>query len=331
MFKISFIIAAYNIEDYIERCLNSILIDERDDFEVLVVNDGSTDNTLNIINKYAEKDKRVKVITQDNKGLLEARKTGFINAKGEYILFIDGDDWIDNKLKDNCYRYAKDNELDILLFNAYLAYDDGRNIVYEKTEAKSLEGIPFSELILKDKINHNVWNKLIRREFIPKDSFMKLPSITMGEDFLITGLLTTKKPKIKIIDEAYYYYYVRNNSVTKTSSKRLLEIIQVLDYLDKNILSRIENSKELSDFLWFKYSYYLRVITSRYKRSEVEKEFYNTWKSKGIDISKNKYCNDYVGKQGVIDRILLKTFNISYNLGAISINSLIWIKRIIKR
>lgn len=331
MFKISFIIAAYNIEDYIERCLDSILIDNKDDFEVLVVNDGSTDNTLNIINKYVEKDKRVRVITQENKGALEARKTGFINAKGEYVLFIDGDDWIDSKLKDECYECAKNSDVDILLFNAYLAYEDGRNIVHEKAKAKELEGISFSELILKDRINHNVWNKLIKREFIPVDSFMQLPSLTMGDDFLMTGILAAKDPKIKIIDEVYYYYYVRNNSVTKASSKKMLEIIETLKYLDENVLKCIDNPKETSDFLWFKYSYYLRLVAPRYKRTEVEKELYDIWKKKNLDVSKNKYCNEYVETQGLLNKLLLRAFNINYNLGTMISNVIIYIKKIMKR
>ncbi|MDU4936124.1 MAG: glycosyltransferase family A protein, partial [Peptostreptococcaceae bacterium] len=92
--KVSIIIAAYNIEDYINRCLNSIVNQSFKDIEIIVVNDGSTDNTINIINNFAKNDVRIKVIDKKNGGLIEARKSGLARASGEYILFLDGDDWL---------------------------------------------------------------------------------------------------------------------------------------------------------------------------------------------------------------------------------------------
>ena len=94
--KVSVIIPAYNIEDYIGRCLESIIKQTLKDIEIIVVNDGSNDNTLAIINVFARKDNRIKIVDKKNKGSIEARKSGFKVANGEFILFIDGDDWIEN-------------------------------------------------------------------------------------------------------------------------------------------------------------------------------------------------------------------------------------------
>ena len=94
--KVSVIIAAYNIEKYIQRCIESVVNQSEREIEIIIVNDGSTDNTLNIINKVNELDDRIIVINKKNQGLIEARKTGLKYANGEFILFLDGDDWLEN-------------------------------------------------------------------------------------------------------------------------------------------------------------------------------------------------------------------------------------------
>ena len=94
--KISVIIPVYNIERYIGRCLQSVISQTLSDTEIIVINDGSTDNSLSIIEKYALKDKRIKIVTKKNEGLAFARKTGIENAEGDYILHLDGDDYLEN-------------------------------------------------------------------------------------------------------------------------------------------------------------------------------------------------------------------------------------------
>lgn len=125
MAKVSIIIAAYNIEDYIERCLISCMNQTFQDIEIIVVNDGSTDSTLEKINKCTYYDSRVKIIDKKNAGLIEARKSGFKIAKGEYILFIDGDDWIDLESIRILYNKAKENDYDIVCYKYLLKYEDG--------------------------------------------------------------------------------------------------------------------------------------------------------------------------------------------------------------
>ena len=139
--KVSIIIAAYNIEDYINRCLNSIVNQSFKDIEIIVVNDGSTDNTINIINNFAKNDVRIKVIDKKNGGLIEARKSGLARASGEYILFLDGDDWLHIEAIEKLYKEAKKDNFDIVLYNFYLAYDNG------KLEEKN----SFEEVVKKEK------------------------------------------------------------------------------------------------------------------------------------------------------------------------------------
>ena len=122
--KVSVIIAAYNIEEYIERCIESVINQSEIEIEIIIVNDGSTDNTLNIIKKMSDLDERIIIINQKNQGLVEARKRGLKNANGKFILFLDGDDWLENNCVEELYKTAIDKNADVVLYNAYKAYED---------------------------------------------------------------------------------------------------------------------------------------------------------------------------------------------------------------
>jgi len=138
--KISLIVAAYNIEDYIERCVKSLINQTFTDIEIVIVNDGSTDGTLDKIKRVIKNDNRVKLINKKNEGVVAARKTGFINSTGEYILFIDGDDWLDVNTCQICNEKLIEDNYDILYYGYYMAYDNGKNI-----------RVDVKEEILKDK------------------------------------------------------------------------------------------------------------------------------------------------------------------------------------
>ena len=124
--KVSIIIAAYNIDQYIERCINSIINQTLKDIEIIVVNDGSKDRTLDIIKDIASKDSRIKIIDKQNQGLIEARKSGMKIANGEYLLFVDGDDWLEIDTLEKLYKNAKSNNSDIVIYNAYNSYDNSK-------------------------------------------------------------------------------------------------------------------------------------------------------------------------------------------------------------
>lgn len=128
--RVSVIVAAYNIEKYIERCIKSIVNQSLSDIEIIVVNDGSTDKTLEKINAFKICDTRIKVISQNNKGVVEARKAGFNNAVGEYILFIDGDDFLEANALKEAYDYGINNNLDIICFNSYKTFDNHKEDFY---------------------------------------------------------------------------------------------------------------------------------------------------------------------------------------------------------
>ena len=111
--KVSVVVPAYNVENYIEDCLKSLINQTLKEIEIIVVNDGSTDNTFEIINKYANLDFRIKVISQENQGISVTRNNGIKIAKGEYIGFVDSDDWVDENYFEELYNTAKKFDADI--------------------------------------------------------------------------------------------------------------------------------------------------------------------------------------------------------------------------
>ena len=129
-FELSIIIPCYNVEKYIDECINSVLEQDVNSYEILLINDGSTDNTLNILESY-RKNSKIKVINQQNGGLSKARNIGLLNAKGEYILFLDSDDFIEKKSLNKILEFIKKNSLDILAFNFFIYYDS-LNLYCEK-------------------------------------------------------------------------------------------------------------------------------------------------------------------------------------------------------
>ena len=118
--KVSIIVPVYNVEKYLRQCVDSIVNQSLKEIEIICINDGSTDNSLQILEGYAQRDKRIKIINKRNEGLSTARNTGMEYATGEYIGFVDSDDFINEKMYENLYKNAKSNKSDIVMCPAYV-------------------------------------------------------------------------------------------------------------------------------------------------------------------------------------------------------------------
>ena len=178
--KVSVIIAAYNIEDYIQRCLISVVSQTLKDIEIIVVNDGSTDNTLNKIQEIKDVYSKINIINQENKGLIEARKSGLKEATGEYVLFVDGDDWLEIQALELLYNKAEENESDVVLYDAFVSYDSGR---YKLSVINNYDlSYDYAENLFLNKILPSIWSKFIRLDFIKSNNIIFPDNITFGED-----------------------------------------------------------------------------------------------------------------------------------------------------
>lgn len=218
--KISVIVPVYKVEERLPYCLNSIINQTFTDFEVICVNDGSPDNSLDILNRYAEKDSRFKVISQENQGLGPARNTGLNHATGEYICYLDSDDYIHPQCLEILYHFAKKNNADLVngRFERVMGYDyqysniDKNNITcFTHTNPVMLGCRPS-----RTNITYNVWGKLFRRNFVSDIKFTKNGII---EDGVYMYEVLTKKPKTVVVEAILNFYVINPTSITHSSIK----------------------------------------------------------------------------------------------------------------
>ena len=215
--KISIIIPSYNEEKNISRCLDSVLNQTFTDFEVLCVDDGSTDKTFDIIKKYSEKDGRIIPLKNSEKGVSSARNFGIDNSKGEYIGFVDSDDFIQPQMYEFLYRALTENNCDF----SVCRYEKTSEIKEKSFEYKSEKFSPENFISFNNIIFNNnnelvfsaIWTKLISKSFIKNIRFKKY---RIGEDTVFNSELYSKSNNSVFVNSELYTYYVNTESVSFT-------------------------------------------------------------------------------------------------------------------
>lgn len=246
--KLSIIVPVYNAEKFLDKCVNSLLNQTLSNIEIILVNDGSLDRSLDICNSFLKKDSRVKVFNQSNSGQSKARNVGIDNSSGEFITFVDSDDWVDEdyfeKLVDACERYDADVSCASIL--RVRKYSQKYRIKYTKEQV-------FIEPQEKIDIAHvpdmcYVWNKVYRRDFIDKIGLRFIEGMFYEDvDFVTRAVYFSNK--IVTVPDTYYHYWTNENSTVKTmrkSDKKCKDSLTskeyVLDFFRKhNLTSRSKN------------------------------------------------------------------------------------------
>jgi glycosyltransferase involved in cell wall biosynthesis len=209
---VSVIVPIYNVELYLEKCLDSIINQTYKNLEIILIDDGSPDNCGKICDEYALKDKRIKVIHKSNGGQSSARNAGLDVAKGEYIAFVDSDDYIDLRSYEELLDIALKEEADIVISNFYRIKKNGIFL-----HEKSLEGLNKEEILHQFFADHYpsyLWNQFFKSHLF--DS-VRLPHIKFEDLFIMPSLILAAK-KIFFTPKAYYYY-LNTNDTSSTSSK----------------------------------------------------------------------------------------------------------------
>lgn len=258
---ISIIIPVYNVESYLERCINSILNQTYKEFEAIFINDGSTDNSLSILKKYQEKDKRIIIIDKANTGTGDTRNTGLDRAKGEFISFLDSDDWYDKEYLEELYKNLKENDSDIAMCNLKVVYDNKEK--NHNTNVYSFKKINLdreSEKILGILAMPVLWNKLYKREVILKYG-IKFPNCSFSEDVEFLYKLFLHVKIVSKVEKNLYNYYQRLDSATKKikldTIKQVAEVlINIENYIDKNFLEK----KKYFDLYKIQFLYSVNLI-----------------------------------------------------------------------
>lgn len=238
---ISIVVPAYNSENVIRPCIESILKSSYKNFELIIINDGSKDNTLKIIKEYAEKDNRIKIIDKKNAGQAEARNDGINIAKGEYIMFIDADDFVEEDYLELMLNEIRSKKQDICI-SGYKNY----NVDYKYTgEVRYLNEYwtRFYACV--------VWAKIYKTSFI-KDNNLFFPNIKNGEDTAFTVTALSKTEKISVINNTGFGHYYNTTGLSRFTFKGFeLNIVPANQYIKDNVSKEYEKNHE--KYMWYFY------------------------------------------------------------------------------
>lgn len=297
---VSVIVPIYNVEAYLERCVESILQQTYKHIEIILVDDGSPDRCGSMCEEYAQKDNRIKVLHKENGGLSDARNAGLEMAKGKYVLFVDSDDLIKKELVESCVQTAEKNSSDIVIFD-FNRVEENEEIVttmeIEKSGTYTLESEP---RILFG--SPSAVNKLFRRDLFIKTG-IRFPVGKYYEDLGTIPKLLLLADKIDYIKKSYYDYMIRSGSIMtaakfeKNYEDRTEMLNGILDfYKEKNVY---ENFYKELEYLAVLNGYFApsRDLILQNRKSPVIKKFKNYIHEIFPDFKKNIYLNRYLSKK----------------------------------
>ncbi len=245
--KFSIIVPVYNTEKYLKRCLDSIKIQTYKNYEVIIVNDGSTDNSSDIISEYP-----YKVINQENQGLSMARNNGVKVARGEYLIFLDSDDYIEKDLLKEIEKSLSNNP-DLVRYQVKEVFDNESDIKYEEIPFTNKNGVEAFELITKYHFVENAWAYAIKKDYYLKEGF-SFKRGTYHEDFGLIPLVIIKAKIVNSISYIGYCYYQRSGSIMNSSDydktkKKVLDFYNHYSFLIKEILETSLDKKYFLSFI----------------------------------------------------------------------------------
>jgi glycosyltransferase involved in cell wall biosynthesis len=308
---ISLIAIAYNLEDYIEECLNSLVNQTHKSIEIIVVDDGSTDSTLSKIQTIAQTDRRIKVLSQKNQGSNSARENGFKIAKGNYVQFIDGDDWLDLNTCKHLYKKVQEQEenVDVILFHSQKVYPDGMEIACTGFTQKKTYSHPFKEYST-GVFTTSIGTKFIRRKFLTEHASCFLKNVTYGEDLIYSALFFLYNPKVAFVDEFLYYYRQRKDSLQYNIQGYSEDCEKIFSALQVGF-DNIKPCQELQDYRQFFTLKHLIYIYARALQSNNKKIAAKI----ATKILKKKFTvPSHIPQPSLIYWLGFKLYNISPNL-----------------
>lgn len=293
--KISVIVPIYNSGKYLDKCLQSLLNQTFKDFEIIAINDGSTDNSLDILNNY--QDSRIKIKTQKNSGQANTRNNGLKIAKGEYIIFIDSDDYVDTNMFEKLIEIG---DYDIICFDYFIQNNN------KDTYMKVLKDYSSKEITPKEYLFSDMGpcNKMFKREFLNKHNF-KFPENIIYEDYASIPVLAKYNPKVYYLNKAFFHYVHHEGSTTHNEiyKEKYQDILTASQILYENL-----HNRGLEEELEYLITYHLLYLGSL--------NFYRFQKYEFIDkissFMQGKFPkflhNPYITKLNFKKKLLMKLF-----------------------
>ena len=310
MAKVSVIVPIYNVEKYLPKCLDSLVNQTLDDIEIILVNDGSLDDSGKIAKEYSEKYKdKIIYLEKENGGLSDARNYGIPYATGEYIAFLDSDDYIDIDAYKQMYEKAKKEEADFLECDFIWEYPN-KQVIDKRIDYKNKQ-----EMLAVVRVV--AWNKLIKRDLIIKNN-IRFPKGLRYEDIEFTYKLLPYLNKISYIDKNFIHYVQRNNSIANVQNEKTADIFIILDnvinyYKEKNLYEEYKEQLEYNYIRYLLCSSLKRMCKIGYKGKR--KELINkTWEELNTKFpnwrKNNTLKNMHTGKNMYIRTVNKFTYKI---------------------
>lgn len=306
---VSIIVSVYNVEKYVEKCINSILAQTYKNFELIIIIDGSKDKSEEIVRRITENYENVKIISRENRGLLASRLEGVKEyAKGEYVTFIDSDDWIANDMLEKLVKNIKqDRNIDIVRANSYVAYLSGKNEERKYIEKnKIIDKSGFDDLIYKQFVEsynlNNIFAQLIKKDLF--DNIDIDETICLGEDLVTNTFLYQKSNKIKFITDFLYYYRYNPSSITNSIKKEKLEknlrdSKKTYSYLKEYIIKNSNENNKIRAYIKLLQEINHNMIKYLYIKEIQKKNLKKVYKDEFssdeiLEIRKNIKLNDII-------------------------------------
>jgi len=243
---ISVVVPVYNVEQYLEKCVNSIINQTYKNLEIILVDDGATDSSGNMCDQLAKSDSRITVYHKENGGLSDARNYGVERATGDYIGFVDSDDYIDSEMYEELYEAIKKENVDVVECNLKIIYPDRVELFTEQKYYNVYTKQEYLEEYLKiEKIFGSACVRLIKSDIAKK---LKFPVGKLYEDTYYAYDLIEKVDRYVIMNSPYYNYLMRENSITNTKfNPRIFDLIEIVEKFHKMTYKNYSSLTEAAD------------------------------------------------------------------------------------
>ncbi len=303
--KVSIIVPIYNVEKYLNKCLDSIKNQTYQNIEVLMVDDCSPDKSYKIAKKYEQEDKRFKYIKREkNGGLSAARNTGIDNASGDYLCFIDSDDWISENYVSHLIKKASDDNADIVVCDYVMTYENGQEKI-----ANSFSEINNSSS-MKEKVayirNHSC-TKLFKKDFFSKNNLFP-EDIRRSEDIATVIPILTYAKKISIVDEGLYFYFQREKSLSNSHDNDRIDLSfynKTVELMEKRSSLKYKEEIEFHSIIELIYGKIMLMIRHQYSNKEI-REHIKSFNESHVNWEKNRYLNKMNRLKGLFIRLASK-------------------------
>lgn len=291
MVKVSIIVPFYNVEKYIEKCLTSLVNQTLEEIEIILVNDGSKDNSIKVAKDFEQKyPAKIRYYEKPNGGLGDARNFGIKFAKGEYIAFLDSDDYVEPTMYEEMYEMAIKEKSDMVECDFWWEYPN------KKKDDRGVEYKNQNDMLLKARVV--AWNKLIKKDIYVKHPEARFAVGLRYEDVEGFYKILPYINKVSFIRKPFIHYVQRNNSISNTQNKKNEEMFIVLDnvlnyYKEKNIYEKFEKELEYTYTRYLLCSSLKRIskIQEKQIRKDLLEKTWNELNTKFPDWKKNKILN----------------------------------------